>query len=671
MAKKFLLAAAVAIVVSAAVFLSQPDTGAQSAPAKPDLKSATSISACAVRLEWSQPDNADKFEFKLAGTDWSVIPQVSGSGDKTFNHTQLSPGGNYTYQIRAFRNIGGYSEPSNARSAQTPSLENPPTPPTNLSVVRWESKGGRVVLSWTPSEDKPFSGFRIYRSDNGGLFNAVATVSLDDFKRFRNEWSDAVDTDSGTIVYKIKTYQTDNHCAPVDNATPENASWVKFSPNFSAELTIPQRPASLTEKETRNNRTEARFQWSNVASETDYELQVSEQENFSAGVVNYSYGRDVTVSDWITFAPNQTFYLRLRACNSAGGNSGCSAYVSSTYRSDYIGPAHLKASVASINAAAQTATVNLSWDDLATYERKIIIYRNTAEREKLGPIKCTGSPPVCSYPRSYQDENVPLNFIYEYKVTFLVVSENKETTPSIDTLNLNVTPIHGWAWSGHGLGWIRLSHNSISSSWGPADQTADSQQYGVFIDNTGLLSGYAWSPYAGWLSFNDEGCPAGFSNCQPQVNPVTGLVTSFAKFIKNSEGSGLDKWVSLSQKTGEPAYKLGYATTTEGTATIGNLRGFAWGGDVVGWITFGGPILKKVEVVPQVGTSLNITWENPIDYQKVEIYTEEKGTAASSKKERWFFSPVSETRQGDNKQATITGLKVNTEYDVWVRGYPQ
>jgi hypothetical protein len=124
--------------------------------------------------------------------------------------------------------------------------------------------------------------------------------------------------------------------------------------------------------------------------------------------------------------------------------------------------------------------------------------------------------------------------------------------------------------------------------------------------------------------------------------------------------------------------------------TVGQLRGLAWGsGPALGWITFGGPILKRVrelsamEVVassseirialgnrdPQ-GIVAELTWDNPIDYSRVEIWGKEaSGNFASIKS----FSGTTEERrmQGQNKKTFIDRLRPNTNYQFYVRGYLQ
>jgi hypothetical protein len=99
-------------------------------------------------------------------------------------------------------------------------------------------------------------------------------------------------------------------------------------------------------------------------------------------------------------------------------------------------------------------------------------------------------------------------------------------------------------------------------------------KYGVTLKSDGLLEGYAWSENIGWISFNlsdVQGCPVGV--CQPKIDINTNKVSGWAKILNSGE------WVSLSGNTGEGG--------EYGVELVGSeFQGWAWGGDVVGWISF-------------------------------------------------------------------------------------
>jgi hypothetical protein len=115
--------------------------------------------------------------------------------------------------------------------------------------------------------------------------------------------------------------------------------------------------------------------------------------------------------------------------------------------------------------------------------------------------------------------------------------------------------------------------------------------------------------------------------------------------------------------------------------TVGQLRGLAWGsGPALGWITFGGPILKRVENLsdtqarqelgraPQ-GSAVKLTWDNPIGYREVQIWRKEASDLSfPTNPIKTFGQGTSQIELGQGKTATIDGLKANTNYQFFVRG---
>lgn len=127
--------------------------------------------------------------------------------------------------------------------------------------------------------------------------------------------------------------------------------------------------------------------------------------------------------------------------------------------------------------------------------------------------------------------------------------------------------VSGYAWS-ETIGWI--SFNSTNEA-GPTGS------YGVNVATNGALSGYAWSEHIGWISFNEaSGCPSG--TCAPSLNRTTGNVTGWARALSPASGvntGGWDGWINL---TG--------VSVGGGSGTACEWHGWAWGSDVVGWISF-------------------------------------------------------------------------------------
>ncbi|MBU2579510.1 PKD domain-containing protein [Patescibacteria group bacterium] len=137
----------------------------------------------------------------------------------------------------------------------------------------------------------------------------------------------------------------------------------------------------------------------------------------------------------------------------------------------------------------------------------------------------------------------------------------------------------GFAWS-ENIGWISFNNLSDGSA----------VNYGVNVDvSNGNFSGYAWSEHIGWISFNEsdtgvppsnDPCPG--SSCIAKAVPSNQLgrsnvnINGWARAL--SYGGGWDGWIRFDHGQANPAY----------IGADGDWHGWAWGSDVVGWISFNG-----------------------------------------------------------------------------------
>ncbi len=156
--------------------------------------------------------------------------------------------------------------------------------------------------------------------------------------------------------------------------------------------------------------------------------------------------------------------------------------------------------------------------------------------------------------------------------------------------------IYGWGWSDT-IGWI--SFNNCSD---PAvASTCLGQSYGVKYDTTGDVTGYAWSDTIGWIQFGGLGGFPGVGG-QAHIDTTTGQMTGWAKAISlenpnDNEFSSdwADGWISLSGLASNGA-KSPYGISFNMTSGLPNANSFAWGSNVLGWITFGQVKLKTTLV---------------------------------------------------------------------------
>ena len=129
----------------------------------------------------------------------------------------------------------------------------------------------------------------------------------------------------------------------------------------------------------------------------------------------------------------------------------------------------------------------------------------------------------------------------------------------------------GYAWS-ENIGWISFSCPVLDSG----------VDYGVDIDEANdRLEGYAWSENIGWIDFNATGI---------DVSGGTGSLSGWARACSVfqvgcsgalrplSETGGWDGWISLDGAE--------YQVTLNSGPDPSEFENYAWGGDVVGWVSF-------------------------------------------------------------------------------------
>ncbi len=175
--------------------------------------------------------------------------------------------------------------------------------------------------------------------------------------------------------------------------------------------------------------------------------------------------------------------------------------------------------------------------------------------------------------------------------------------------------VTGYAWSSN-IGWIQFN---------PRGNTTDD----VTISTTTLtptigdFSGYAWSSNIGWIKFGGlSGFPSsGFISENAKVNLTTGVVTGWARACSgtlnaspnqnlpgdcssiNPRTDGWDGWIELSGENHASGDSSGNGGVYYDN-TNGKFKGYAWGGEVVGWVNFD-PNSPTVTTIPPVTCTNN------------------------------------------------------------------
>lgn len=182
----------------------------------------------------------------------------------------------------------------------------------------------------------------------------------------------------------------------------------------------------------------------------------------------------------------------------------------------------------------------------------------------------------------------PITTPHEYTIVCDGIGGSATSTAAVNfPANLK-----GWGWSSN-IGHISFSSSNTGAGGGSS--------YGVSVattSNLGFLSGYAWSSNIGWISFGVSDA----SHPRVTINSDTGEVTGWARACSGtvsgdclgaSRTDGWDGWFRLSGTNHESPTPDGSRGITFNKKT-GKFNGYAWGGDVIGWLTFDSLIVPPV-----------------------------------------------------------------------------
>lgn len=176
--------------------------------------------------------------------------------------------------------------------------------------------------------------------------------------------------------------------------------------------------------------------------------------------------------------------------------------------------------------------------------------------------------------------------------------------------------VQPWDGTNTNVGWISLNsancdvNGNGSIGVGDTGRSADCPPFGTTVANYGVniptktdcditasdpacqLSGYAWSPNLGWISFNAAdlaGCPTGTCSAQRSVDTLVGWarIVGIKTELAAGNSGGWEGWISLNAP--------GRAITVNGN----NLQGYAWS-EELGWIDFSrasiGPVSNTLKI---------------------------------------------------------------------------
>ena len=176
-------------------------------------------------------------------------------------------------------------------------------------------------------------------------------------------------------------------------------------------------------------------------------------------------------------------------------------------------------------------------------------------------------------------------FHWSLFVAVLVVAGNILLLPHLTaTAASGPNPLTGFAWSA--VTDTTSNTNTPTMGWISFNDPTGGSLYGVYEDNNGNLSGYAWSSNLGWVDFN--GSTADGAHPAPRVIPGTGYVTGWARACAAFSGNACSGDMNLDPNSGGWDGWIDLSWIIQDKTTC-NWSGYAWGSDGIGWISMSDP----------------------------------------------------------------------------------
>jgi len=218
--------------------------------AKPENLKVEQLNKSSIKLNWDAVEGATGYRIyrSINGANYAFTKTIAETN--TSNYGLNCEKNTYSYRIVAVGNDGSDYLGWDSEAANVDVM---PAAPTNLMVVA--DNNSTVTLTWNAVEGA--TGYRLYRSDNGGEFKMLKTVAETTTKNYN------LDVANNTYLYRLITI------VETENVIRKSA--------YSNEATVLE--AALTAPENvkvyRRNGSTAELSWDAVTGATAYNLYYS------------------------------------------------------------------------------------------------------------------------------------------------------------------------------------------------------------------------------------------------------------------------------------------------------------------------------------------------------------------------------------------------------------
>jgi hypothetical protein len=431
--------------------------------------SAVVASATQINLSWQNVAGATGFIIQRSANGTSGWTQVgtTAAGVLTFQDNGLTAGTTYYYRVQGTNSAGGGVFSATA-GATTSAGVTPPAAPAGLAAAAANTT--QINLSWQDVAGE--TGFVIQRSADGSTgWTQVGTTTASVLT-----FQDTGLTASTKYYYRVQGLNSAGggaFSAAVSAATP-------------AAVTPPAAPAGLTAAAA--STTQINLSWQDVTGESGFVVQRSADGSTGWTQVGTTAAGVLAFQDSGLTAGTK-YYYRVQGTNSAGGGafSTTASATTSTLAAPPAAPAGLS------GAAASTAQINLSWQDVAG-ETGFVIQRSATGTGGWTQVGTTAAGVL-----NFQDSGLTAGTTYFYRVQATGAADAGAFSAAVSVATFEAAPA--------GLTATPASATQINLSW--QDVAGET---GFVVQRSATGTG-GWTQVgtttAGVLTFQDTGLTAG------------------------------------------------------------------------------------------------------------------------------------------------------------------
>lgn len=264
------------------------------APTAPNAPSAvvTFVGTSSVSLTWtdnSTNETGFKVERKANAGSYSEIGTVSSNVTSYFDNTVVADN-TYTYRVRAYNGVG-----NSTYATGSAAVFGLPTAPSGTGTFASSSS---LVVVWTDNSVTE-TGFKVERSDNGGSYSEIGTVSAN-----MTVYSDTTVVADNIYTYRVRAVNVNGHSA--------------YATGSSSVFGLPTAPSAATA--TLFSSTTAQVSWTdNSITETGFKIERSTNGGSFSQID--TVGSNVTSYNNFPVFSGNTYTYRVRATNSNGDST--------------------------------------------------------------------------------------------------------------------------------------------------------------------------------------------------------------------------------------------------------------------------------------------------------------------------------------------------------------